>query len=386
MNLLDRPRRLRTSPAMREMVAEADVSARHLITPHFVVEGSGIAHEIGSMPGVNHVSVDKLVEEVGQDLELGLKSHLLFGVPEKKDATGSGAIDDKGVVQDALRALKDRFGNDVITITDVCLCAYTDHGHCGFLEKGEVVNDASVKQLAKMALSHAQAGADIVSPSDMMDGRVGAIRELMDSEGLRQHRHHRLQRQVRLGLLRTLPRGGRLGAQLRRPAQLPDGSPQRPGGGVRGGAGRGGGGRHRHGQAGPGLPGRDPRGGRVCGPVVCYNVSGEYSLVKNAAAAGLVDEARHRPREPAWPCVRAGSDMIITYHGREALQEGMDDDNERTSWWERAQKVMPGGVNSPVRSFKSVPGDPLFFKEAAGCRFTDADGKSYLDWCLSWGP
>ena len=153
MNLLDRPRRLRANPVMRELVAETDVSARHLITPHFVVEGSGVRHEIGAMTGVYHVSPDKRVEEVAGDLELGLKTHLLFGVPEHKDAHGSAAIADDGVVSDALRRLKEKFGADVITVTDVCLCAYTDHGHCGFVENGVIVNDPSVEQLAKMALT-----------------------------------------------------------------------------------------------------------------------------------------------------------------------------------------------------------------------------------------
>lgn len=167
LNLLNRPRRLRTTPLMREMVAETDISARHLITPHFVVEGEGVLEEIPSMPGVTHASVDKLVEEVAADVALGLKSHLLFGIPRHKDHTGSTAIDDNGVVPAALRALRERFGSEIILITDVCLCAYTDHGHCGFLEDGVVVNDASVKQLARMAVVHARAGADIVSPSDI---------------------------------------------------------------------------------------------------------------------------------------------------------------------------------------------------------------------------
>ncbi|HPF71754.1 MAG TPA: porphobilinogen synthase, partial [Candidatus Krumholzibacteria bacterium] len=183
MNLLDRPRRLRVNPVMRELVAETDVAPRHLITPHFVVEGKGVRHEIGAMPGVYHVSPDTLVDEVAGDLELGLKTHLLFGIPEHKDATGSAAVAGDGVVSDALRRLKKQFGADIITVTDVCLCAYTDHGHCGFLKDGVVLNDPSVEQLAKMALAHAEAGADIVSPSDMMDGRVGAIRELLDENG-----------------------------------------------------------------------------------------------------------------------------------------------------------------------------------------------------------
>ena len=321
MNFLERPRRLRTTPVMREMVAETDVAARHLITPHFVVEGQGVRHEIGAMPGVHHVSVDKLVDEVQGDLELGLKSHLLFGVPEKKDPTGSGALLENGVVQNALRALKDRFGADIITVTDVCLCAYTSHGHCGFLENGVVVNDPSVEQLAKMALSHARAGCDIVSPSDMMDGRVGAIRDLLDAEGFVNTSilaYSAKYASAYYGPFRdacdSAPQGDRKSYQMD----------------VRNG---------REGiletlldvQEGADMVMVKPalayldiirrvRDQVLC-PVVCYNVSGEYSLVKAAAKAGLVDEGAI-VRENLLAMRRAGSDLIITYHGRDALQKG----------------------------------------------------------------
>ena len=321
MNLLDRPRRLRTTPVMREMVAETDVTARHLITPHFVVEGSGVAHEIGSMPGVNHVSVDKLVEEVGADLELGLKSHLLFGVPEHKDPTGTGAIDQNGVVQVALRALKEKFGNDIITITDVCLCAYTSHGHCGFLENGVVVNDPSVEQLAKMALSHAQAGADIVSPSDMMDGRVGAIRDLLDDQGFVNTSilaYSAKYASAYYGPFRdacdSAPQGDRKSYQMDvrngREGVLESLLDVQEGADMV--------------MVKPALAYLDiirrVRDAVLC-PVVCYNVSGEYALVKNAAKAGLVDEAAI-VRENLLAMRRAGSDLIITYHGRDALKKG----------------------------------------------------------------
>lgn len=321
MNLLDRPRRLRTSPAMREMVAETQVTANHLITPHFVVEGKGVEHEIGSMPGVNHVSVDKLVEEVGQDLELGLKSHLLFGVPESKDPTGSVALDENGVVQNALRALKEKFGHDIITITDVCLCPYTSHGHCGFLEDGVVVNDPSVEQLAKMALSHAQAGADIVSPSDMMDGRVAGIRDLLDADGFVNTSilaYSAKYASAYYGPFRdacdSAPQGDRKTYQM---------DPRNSREGVlealldiQEGADMV--------MVKPALAYLDiirrVRDEVLC-PVVCYNVSGEYSLVKNAAAAGLVDEEAI-VRENLLAMRRAGSDIIITYHGRDALKKG----------------------------------------------------------------
>ncbi len=321
MNLLDRPRRLRVNPVMRELVAETDVAPRHLITPHFVVEGSGVRHEIGAMPGVFHVSPDTLVDEVAADLELGLKTHLLFGVPEHKDATATAAVDENGLVSDALRRLKDKFGADIITVTDVCLCAYTDHGHCGFVKDGVIVNDPSVEQLAKMALAHAQAGADIVSPSDMMDGRVGAIRDLLDENGFTNTSilaYSAKFASAYYGPFRdacdSAPQGDRKSYQM------------------------------------------DPRNGReaivetlldlqegadmvmvkpalayldiirrvreeALSPVVCYNVSGEYSMVKAAAKAGLVDEGAI-VRENLLAMRRAGSDLIITYHGRDALQKG----------------------------------------------------------------
>lgn len=321
MNLLDRPRRLRATPVLREMTAETAVEARHLITPHFVVEGTGHKDEIASMPGVYHVTPDTLVEEVQGDLELGLKSHLLFGIPDHKDPHGSAAIDDKGVVQQALRALKQEFGDKVITITDVCLCAYTSHGHCGFLQDGKVVNDPSVEQLARMALSHARAGADIVSPSDMMDGRVGAIRELLDENGFTDTAilaYSAKYASAYYGPFRDAcsskpqgdrktyqmdPRNGRE-AVLETLLDLQEGADMV--------------------MVKPALAYLDivrrVRDEVLC-PVVCYNVSGEYSMVKAAAKAGLVDEAAI-VRENLLAMRRAGSDLIITYHGREALGKG----------------------------------------------------------------
>ncbi len=323
MNVFERPRRLRATPVLREMVAETSVEARHLITPHFVVEGSGIQHEIGSMPGVHHVSVDKLVEEVGRDMELGLKSHLLFGVPENddKDEHGSAALDEKGAVAEALRQLKKQFGQDIITITDVCLCAYTSHGHCGYLEDGKVVNDPSVEQLARMALMHAHAGCDIVSPSDMMDGRVGAIRELLDEGGFTDTSilaYSAKYASAYYGPFRdacdSAPQGDRKTYQMdsrnSREAVFETILDIQEGADMV--------------MVKPALAYLDiiarVRAEALC-PVVCYNVSGEYSLVKNAAAAGLVDEAAI-VRENLLAMRRAGSDLIITYHGRDALQKG----------------------------------------------------------------
>jgi len=321
MNLLDRPRRLRATPAMRELTAETHVEARHLITPHFVVEGKGIREEIGSMPGVFHVSVDNLVKEVAADLELGLKSHLMFGIPNDKDPHGDSALKPGNPCEAGVQALKKEFGDDVITVTDVCLCAYTSHGHCGFLENGTVVNDASVEQLAKMALNHAQAGVDIVSPSDMMDGRVGAIRTLLDDNGFTNTAilaYSAKYASAYYGPFRDAcdsapqgdrktyqmdPRNGRE-AVVETLLDLAEGADMV--------------------MVKPALAYLDiirrVRDEALC-PVVCYNVSGEYSLVKNAAAAGLVDEAAI-VRENLIAFRRAGADIIITYHGREALTKG----------------------------------------------------------------
>ena len=321
MNLIDRPRRLRSTAVMREMVAEADVSARHLITPHFVVEGTGVHQEIGAMPGVYHTSADTIVEEVGRDLELGLKSHLLFGIPDHKDAHGSSAIDDNNVVNRSLRALKEKFGDDIITITDVCLCAYTDHGHCGFVKDGRILNDPSVEQLAKMAVSHAKAGADIVSPSDMMDGRVAGIREALDENDLENTvilSYSAKYSSAYYGPFRdacdSAPQGDRKSYQMDprngREAILETILDLQEGADMV--------------MVKPALAYLDiikrVRDEVLC-PLVCYNVSGEYSMVKNAAAAGLVDEAA-MVRENLLAFRRAGCDLIITYHGHEAISKG----------------------------------------------------------------
>ncbi len=184
--LINRPRRLRMSPVLRDLVAEARIDAGMFVQPHFVVPGNGISEPIGAMPGIDHQSVDRLVETVGRDLDLGIRSVLLFGVPDEtvKRPDGSAAAAEDNLVSTAVTALKDKFGEGLVVITDVCLCAYTDHGHCGLIVDGKVDNDSTLPHLAAMALSHARAGADVVAPSDMMDGRVGAIREMLDDDGL----------------------------------------------------------------------------------------------------------------------------------------------------------------------------------------------------------
>lgn len=178
-----RLRRLREHPVLREMLAEVSLEARHLILPLFVVAGKGICEPIASLNGVCHWSVDRLPEVVKPALEAGVKSLILFGLPETKDPTGESAADPEGPVQQALRSLR-CYGKDLHLITDVCLCQYTDHGHCGLLtEDGRIDNDSTLEQLSRVALSHAEAGADMVAPSDMMDGRVAHIRKTLDGEG-----------------------------------------------------------------------------------------------------------------------------------------------------------------------------------------------------------
>lgn len=177
-----RMRRLRRTEGLRRLVRETTLQVDDLVMPLFVVPGSGFANPVKSMPGIAQLSVDKAVQECQRIADLGIPAVLLFGVPEFKDATGSSAWKEDGVVQQAVRAIK-RAVPDLVVITDVCLCEYTDHGHCGVVVGTEVDNDATLDLLAKEAVSHAQAGADMVAPSDMMDGRVAAIREALDADG-----------------------------------------------------------------------------------------------------------------------------------------------------------------------------------------------------------
>jgi porphobilinogen synthase len=177
-----RPRRLRSSEGIRAMVRETRLAPEQLIYPMFVCPGEGIKKEISSMPGNNHWSVDTLVEEVRSVKSLGIGGIMLFGIPETKDELATSAYADRGIVQEAVRALK-REVKEMLVITDVCLCEYTSHGHCGLVHGSEIRNDASVEIIAKTALSHVKAGADIVAPSDMMDGRVAAIRALLERSG-----------------------------------------------------------------------------------------------------------------------------------------------------------------------------------------------------------
>ncbi len=177
-----RARRMRRTENLRRLVRETRLSPDHFIYPLFVAPGQKVRREVASMPGVFQLSVDEAVREGAEVRELGIPGVILFGIPERKDAQGSEGLKDSGVVQKAVRALKEELP-DLLVLTDVCLCEYTDHGHCGLVQGGDVKNDDTVELLCRMAVSHAKAGADIVAPSDMMDGRVGAIREALDEGG-----------------------------------------------------------------------------------------------------------------------------------------------------------------------------------------------------------
>ncbi|HEY0527935.1 MAG TPA: porphobilinogen synthase [Gemmatimonadaceae bacterium] len=177
-----RPRRLRRTAALRNLVRETSLTASQLVLPVFVRDGKNVRRPVGSMPGVDQTSVDEMLRDAEKAAKAGVGGIILFGIPETKDATGTSAWDENGAVQSAVRALKTEIP-DLVVITDVCMCEYTDHGHCGILKGDDVDNDATLELLSRAALSHARAGADIVAPSDMMDGRVQAIRTVLDADG-----------------------------------------------------------------------------------------------------------------------------------------------------------------------------------------------------------
>lgn len=182
MEIQKRPRRLRTNEYMRRLVRETSISVEDFIYPLFIVEGKEIKREIPSMPGVYHLSIDRFLLELGEVQKLGIPGILLFGIPDSKDDMGTGAYSEDGIIQRALREAKKEFPQ-LLLVADVCLCEYTSHGHCGMVKNGRILNDESVELIANIALSYARAGADIIAPSDMMDGRIGAIRSLLDTEG-----------------------------------------------------------------------------------------------------------------------------------------------------------------------------------------------------------
>jgi porphobilinogen synthase len=298
------------------MVRETSVSPAHLIYPMFVTPGEGVRREIASLPGCFHLSVEEAAREAEEVERLGIGGVILFGLPSAKDAVGSEGYDDQGVVQQAVRAIRRACG-ELVVFTDVCLCEYTSHGHCGVVEKGEVQNDATLELLAKMAVSHAKAGAHVVAPSDMMDGRVGAIRSALDDEGFAAVpilSYAAKYASAFYGPFReaadSAPQfGDRRGYQMD-PANVREAMRE-----VRLDADEG----ADMVMVKPALPYLDVI--RAVAetsdrPVAAYNVSGEYAMVKAAAAKGWVDEDRMM-REILTSIRRAGADVILTYHAKD---------------------------------------------------------------------
>ncbi len=314
-----RPRRLRRNETIRRMVRETSLSPDDFIYPLFVTHGRGVRKEVSAMPGCFQESVDRVVKTARDVYSLGVPSVILFGIPEHKDETGSAALDEKGVVQKAIRAIKEAVPG-LYVITDVCMCEYTSHGHCGIVEGGDVANDATLELLAREALSHARAGADMVAPSDMMDGRVEAIRVALDDEGFPDvpimsyaakyassfygpfreaaestpqfgdRRSYQMDPANRLEALREVALDVEEGADIV--------------------------------MVKPALSYLDIISDvkdNFDVPVAAYNVSGEYSLVKAAGRLGWIDEERMM-MEILTSIKRAGADLILTYFARDAAK------------------------------------------------------------------
>ncbi len=317
-----RLRRLRKTPLLREMVAETHLSKDMFIYPYFIAKGKNIVTPIDAMPGINRFSPDTLLTDVEKGLKSGVNKILLFGTGEDKSEDGHSAFDQNSVVVKAIEQLKKQFGDDLYIITDVCLCAYTTHGHCGILKHDYVQNDPTLDVLAQMALAHAQAGADMVAPSDMMDGRVKAIRDHLDK--------HKFESTALMsyaikfasayyGPFREAAdsapgKGDRKSYQMDfrngREALLEGMLDDKEGADII--------------MVKPALAYLDIiRAVRreTMLPVACYNVSGEYAMVKTAAAAGFLDEQKI-VMENMYAFARAGAGIIISYHTREMFEKG----------------------------------------------------------------
>jgi porphobilinogen synthase len=317
--LTHRPRRLRRSEALRALVRETHLVADGLVYPLFVCEGRGIRREVGSMPGVFQLSVDEAVRETAAAVADGVTAVLLFGLPDAKDAFGTAASDASAPVQSAVRALK-REVPGVMVITDVCLCEYTSHGHCGILEGEDILNDVTVAHLVDAAVSHAEAGADVVAPSDMMDGRVAAIRRALDARGFEQvaiMSYAAKYCSAFYGPFReaadSAPQFGDRRSHQMDPANVEEALREvaidlEEGADIV--------------MVKPAMPYLDviarvkERFGR---PTAAYQVSGEYAMIKAAARNGWIDEQRAM-MEALTSIRRAGADIIITYYAREAAR------------------------------------------------------------------
>ena len=314
-----RHRRLRQSTGLRRLVAETRLSAADFVYPLFVTHGTGIRDEISSMPGQYQISIDQISREADDLRALGIPALLLFGLPAMKDEAGSEAYDDGGIVQDAVRTFKEA-APELVVITDVCLCEYTSHGHCGVIVDAEVDNDRSLEFLARTALSQARAGADVVAPSDMMDGRVAAIRETLDDSGYvstpimaySAKYASAFYGPFRVAADSSPQFGDRRGYQMDPPnarealAEIADDLDE--GADIV--------------MVKPALAYLDVLSkarAEFDAPIAAYNVSGEYAMVKAAEAAGWIDGKR-ATLEILTSIKRAGADIIITYHAKEAAR------------------------------------------------------------------
>ena len=314
-----RPRRLRANENLRRLIRETALSVDDLIYPMFVVHGHNTATEISAMPGCCQYSVDTLVVAAKELAALGIPGTILFGIPEAKDAVGSEAYADDGIIQQAVRAVKDAVP-DLLVMTDVCLCEYTDHGHCGVIEDGEVRNDPTLELLVKESLSHARAGADVIAPSDMMDGRVGAIREALDENGYENvpiMAYSAKYASAFYGPFReaaeSTPQFGDRRSYQMDPANAEEALREvaldiQEGADIL--------------MVKPALSYLDVIH-RVKTefqvPVAAYNVSGEYAMIKAAAQNGWIDEERIA-LEVLNSIKRAGADMILTYFAKSVVE------------------------------------------------------------------
>ena len=315
-----RPRRLRANQLVRNLVAETRLNLDGMIQPYFVCEGSGVKTEISSMPGIYRESPDSLLKSIEQDMQIGIKNVMLFGVPDEKDALGSSAIGKDAIVNRAIKMLRDKFADRLFVAADVCLCAYTDSGHCGVLHNGVVDNDRSLPILVEMALDLAKSGCDCVSPSDMMDGRIGAIREALEDEGFVNTlilAYSAKYSSAYYGPFReaaeSAPQHGdrqsyQMDVRNRTEAVKETLLDVEEGADIV--------------MVKPALAYLDIISdvrAAVELPVAAYNVSGEYSIVKLAAREGYADEKR-LVLENLTAITRAGADIILTYHAKDAAR------------------------------------------------------------------
>ena len=314
-----RPRRLRKNEPIRALVRETALDARDFIYPFFVVPGRNKEIPISSMPGIYQVSVDRLAKQCQEARALGIPAVILFGIPEHKDAVGSEAYADRGVVQNAIREIKEKLP-ELIVMTDVCLCEYTDHGHCGVVRGGDVDNDQTLELLAKEAVSHARAGADVIAPSDMMDGRVAAIRTALDQNGFKDAAIMAYAAKYASSFYgpfreaaESTPQFGDRRSYQMDPANANEALREvaldiEEGADIV--------------MVKPALAFLDIvyRVKRDFGyPVAAYNVSGEYAMIKAAGQNGWIDEERAL-MEILFSIKRAGADMILTYFAKQAAQ------------------------------------------------------------------